>query len=75
MSRVNIGKNFLKQPVWKLGVGIPLIYLPLVTTLPFMLVGLILVRAHLRSCLEIPPDGANVVLLRSGSRIMTQKTQ
>jgi hypothetical protein len=30
--------------------------------------------AALRSCLEIPPDGANVALLRSGSRIMTQKS-
>lgn len=47
MDRVNIGQNFLGQPGWKLVVGVPLIYVPLITTIPFVLVGVLLVRIHL----------------------------
>ncbi|MGD8275115.1 MAG: hypothetical protein PVJ30_04095 [Thiohalocapsa sp.] len=48
MDRVQIGSGFRKQPVWRLWLGIPLIYVPLLTTVPFMLLGVVLVRWHLR---------------------------
>lgn len=47
MERVTIAKRFVQQPYWKILVGVPLIYLPLVTTLPFAVVTLLLVRTHL----------------------------
>jgi len=47
MSRVNIGSNFDRQPLWKVYLGVPLIYLPLLTTIPFMLIGVWIVRLHL----------------------------
>ena len=48
MDRVNIGCNYVKQPFWKILLGVPLIYLPLLTTVPFMIVGVVLVKTHLR---------------------------
>ena len=48
MERVTIGKNFISQNQWKKFIGIPLIYIPLITTVPFILVGVILVRTHLK---------------------------
>ncbi len=48
MERVTIGLNFVNQPIWKKIVGIPLIYLPIVTTIPFVLVAVLLVRTHLK---------------------------
>jgi len=48
MSRVIIGNNFLQQPRWRLFIGVPLIYLPLFTTIPFLAVGVLLVRLHLQ---------------------------
>jgi len=48
MERVNIGANFPQQSTWKKAVGIPLIYLPLITTTPFVLLGVLLVRTHLK---------------------------
>ena len=48
MERVTIGANFLQQPTWKKAVGIPLIYFPLITTTPFVLLGVLLVRTHLK---------------------------
>ena len=47
MQRITIGKNFLAQPQWKVFIGVPLIYLPLITTVPFLLIGILLVRSHL----------------------------
>lgn len=47
MQRVIIGRNFAQQPAWKRYLGVPLVYLPLVFTIPFMLVGVILIRSHL----------------------------
>jgi len=48
MSRVIIGKNFTRQPLWKLFIGIPLIYVPLITTVPFLVLGALLIRTHLQ---------------------------
>lgn len=48
MDRVLIGKNYDNQPAWKRYVGVPLIYLPILTTVPFVLVGVLLIRFHLR---------------------------
>jgi len=48
MARVMIGCNYVKQPFWKIILGVPLIYLPLITTVPFMLIGIVLIKAHLR---------------------------
>ncbi len=48
MERVTIGANFAQQPLWKKAAGIPLIYFPLFTTLPFVFIGVLLVRTHLK---------------------------
>ncbi|MCG6898227.1 MAG: hypothetical protein LJE61_10385 [Thiocapsa sp.] len=48
MNRVRIGFGFREQPTWKLLLGIPLIYLPLLTTVPFLILGVALARLHLR---------------------------
>ena len=47
-ERVRIGTNFVDQPLWKKLLGVPLIYLPIITTIPFVLVGVFLVTTHLR---------------------------
>ena len=47
-DRVIIGRNFEAQPLWKKVIGVPLIYLPIVTTIPFVLVGVFLVSTHLK---------------------------
>lgn len=49
VQRVIIGNNYVKQPFWKILLGVPLIYLPIITTVPFMVIGVVLIRAHLRS--------------------------
>lgn len=48
MDRVRIGRNFRKQPYWKLVLAIPLIYTPLLVTLPFVVLGVFLVWLHLK---------------------------
>ena len=48
MQRVKIGSNYMSQPTWKVFFGVPLIYLPLITTIPFVAIGVILVRTHLK---------------------------
>ncbi len=48
MERVRIGSNYLTQPRWKVIIGVPLIYLPLITTTPFVLLSVILVKTHLK---------------------------
>ena len=48
MERVQIGSNFHKQPTWKIIIGVPLIYLPIIVTVPFVLIGVLLVRLHLK---------------------------
>lgn len=48
MDRVKIGCNYVKQPFWKVILGVPLIYLPIITTVPFVLIGVLLVKTHLK---------------------------
>jgi len=36
MDRVRIGCNYEKQPRWKVLLAVPLIYLPIFTTIPFV---------------------------------------
>ena len=48
MDRVRIGCNYAKQPFWKVILGVPLIYLPILTTVPFVVVGTLLVKTHLK---------------------------
>ena len=47
MERVTIAKRFTQQPFWKIVVGVPLIYIPLFTTVPFAIITMLIVRAHL----------------------------
>lgn len=48
MDRVRIGCNYEKQPLWKVILGVPLIYLPIITTIPFVAMGVLLMKTHLR---------------------------
>lgn len=48
MDRVRIGFNYEKQPFWKVCLAVPLVYLPIITTVPFVLIGVFLVRTHLK---------------------------
>ena len=48
MDRVRIGCNYEKQPLWKVCLGVPLIYLPIITTVPFVIMGVLLVKTHLK---------------------------
>lgn len=47
-ARVSIGKRFYTLPAWRRYVGSVLIYLPLVVSLPFVLIGAWVLYAHLR---------------------------
>lgn len=48
MDRVRIGEFFDPQPMWKVFIGVPLIYLPLIVSIPFVAVCVFLVKSHLR---------------------------
>ena len=48
MDRVKIGCNYEKQPLWKVIFGVPLIYLPIITTVPFVVMGVFLIKTHLK---------------------------
>lgn len=48
MERVQIGCNYVRQPYWKIVAGVPLIYLPILTTIPFVALGVFLVKTHLK---------------------------
>jgi len=43
LKRVKIGNNFEKQPAWKVRLGVPLVYLPIIITIPFVVLGVIVV--------------------------------
>jgi len=48
MDRVRIGDNYVRQPFWKIIVGVPFIYLPIITTVPFVIIGVFLIKVHLK---------------------------
>lgn len=48
MQRVIIGEHFKKQPLWKIFIGVPLVYFPLVLSIPFVALCALLVKSHLR---------------------------
>ena len=48
MIRVRVGCNYVKQPLWKIFAGVPLVYLPIITTVPFVIIGVFLVKSHLK---------------------------
>lgn len=48
MGRVIIGENYYNQPAWKRMLGVPFIYVPLFTTVPFVILGVLLIRFHLK---------------------------
>ena len=48
MQRVSIGENFKTQTYWKIFIGVPLIYLPIIFTIPFVIICVFLVKSHLR---------------------------
>jgi hypothetical protein len=48
VDRVQIGCNYAKQPFWKIIIGVPLIYVPILVVIPFLAVGLMIVRLHLK---------------------------
>ncbi|HAI70241.1 MAG TPA: hypothetical protein DCM38_12500 [Gammaproteobacteria bacterium] len=48
MDRIQIGRNSVKQARWKILLGVPLIYLPILICLPFVIIGVVLIRLHLK---------------------------
>lgn len=48
MGRISIGNNYEQQASWKKYLGIPLIYLPLLITIPFVVAGVLVVLIHLK---------------------------
>jgi hypothetical protein len=48
VERVKIGCNYVKRPTWKIYIAVPLIYLPLITTVPFVLLGTLIIKTHLK---------------------------
>ena len=48
MNRIEIGDNFIDQPLWKVFIGVPLIYLPLIFSIPFVIICVFLVKSHLK---------------------------
>ena len=47
MERVTIAENFVKQATWKVIIGVPLIYLPILLSIPFVAIGVLLLKWHL----------------------------
>jgi len=48
MERVKIAVNYENQPLWKVFIGVPLIYVPILCTIPFVVLGVIIVKIHLK---------------------------
>ncbi len=45
-----IGQSYLKRPRWfRVLVGVPLIYIPILVSMPFVVLGILVVRMHLRA--------------------------
>ncbi len=43
-----IGCNYATRPTWKIAMAIPFIYLPIIFSIPFTILGAVLVRLHLK---------------------------
>jgi len=48
MKHVVIGENFKTQPRWKIFIGVPLIYFPIVIFIPFVFLCVVVVKCHLQ---------------------------
>lgn len=48
MQRVNIGENFRTRALWKVFIGVPLVYLPIIFSVPFVMICVFLVKSHLK---------------------------
>lgn len=48
MDSVRIGCNYENQRRWKVHFAVPLIYLQIFTTIPFVAIGVLLIREHLK---------------------------
>lgn len=48
MQRVIIAQNFKAQSFWKIFLGVPLIYLPILLTVPFVILCIFLIKSHLK---------------------------
>ncbi len=46
-TRVDIGKYFFERPQWQRLLAVPFIYMPILFSIPFVILGVILVRIHL----------------------------
>ena len=47
-ERVEIGKSFDALPNWRVKIGVLLIYIPLLITIPFVAIGILFVKGHLK---------------------------
>lgn len=48
MGGVKTGQNFPKQPILKVPIGVPLICVPIIATIPFAVIWLFLVTSNLK---------------------------
>lgn len=48
MERVQIGNSYIDQPLWKVLIGVPLVYLPIIFSVPFVILCVLLVKTHLK---------------------------
>ncbi len=47
-DRVQIGCHYFEKPMWQRFLAVPFVYLPILTTIPFMIIGIFFVRIHLK---------------------------
>tara|TARA_Y100000310_G_scaffold344515_1_gene457679 strand:- start:5 stop:553 length:549 start_codon:yes stop_codon:yes gene_type:complete len=46
-DRIKIGDAYSQIPMWRQILGIPLIYIPVIVSVPFVILGVLFVKAHL----------------------------
>ncbi len=47
-DRVQIGCNYFKRPVWQRALALPLVYIPILISVPFIIFAVVVVRLHLK---------------------------